>query len=126
MKVYTIYETTQIRDNNYVNNGFFINNIFTRVYGKNKLIGKIVKVVDDYWYSQDKSNDSAISNDAMNLVTADPLLKQSVNQVNDSILNSAKSKPRKYHKWYLVELDNSLGYGNSKKYVRSDVVRVSK
>ncbi|NBO22727.1 hypothetical protein EBU94_05235 [bacterium] len=126
MRVFTIYETTQIRDNNYVNNGFFINNIFTRVYGKNQLIGKIIKVVDDYWYSRDKSNGLGVSKDALNVVTQDPIIHESVNQVNDSILNMSKTKSRKYYKWYLVELDSSLGYGNSRKYVRSDVVRVSK
>jgi len=126
MRVFTIYETTQIRDNNYVNNGFFINNIFTRVYGKNQLIGKIIKVVDDYWYSRDKSNGLGVSKDALNVVTQDPIIHEGVNQVNDSILNMSKTKSRKYYKWYLVELDSSLGYGNSRKYVRSDVVRVSK
>lgn len=126
MKVFTIAETTQIRDNNYVNNGFFINNIFTRVYGKNKLIGKIIKVVNDYWYTKDKPEATVVSEDAIKLVTNDPLIQAGVNQVNDSILNMSKSKARKYYKWYLVELDSSLGYGNTRKYVRSDVVRVTK
>ena len=126
MKVFTISETTQIRDNNYVNNGFFINNIFTRVYGKNKLIGKIIKVVNDYWYSRDKSNAIGISDEALKLATSDPILREGASQINDSILNMTKTKARKYYKWYLVELDNSLGYGNTKKYVRADVVRVTK
>ena len=126
MKVFTISETTQIRDNNYVNNGFFINNIFTRVYGKNKLIGKIIKVVNDYWYSRDKSNSIGVSNEALKLVTPDPILRMSVIQANDSIKDMTKTKGRKYYKWYLVELDSSLGYGNTKKYVRADVVRVTK
>jgi len=126
MKVFTISETTQIRDNNYVNNGFFINNIFTRVYGKNKLIGKIIKVVNDYWYSRDKSNAIGISDEALKLATSDPILREGASQINDSILNMTKTKGRKYYKWYLVELDNSLGYGNTKKYVRADVVRVTK
>lgn len=126
MKVFTISETTQIRDNNYVNNGFFINNIFTRVYGKNKLIGKIIKVVNDYWYSRDNSNAIGVSDDALKLVTSDPILRAGASQINDSILNMTKSKGRKYYKWYLVELDSSLGYGNTRKYVRSDVVKVTK
>jgi len=126
MKVFTISETTQIRDNNYVNNGFFINNIFTRVYGKNKLIGKIIKVVNDYWYSRDKSNSIGISNDALKIVTSDPILRMSVIHTNDSIKDMTKTKGRKYYQWYLVELDSSLGYGNTKKYVRADVVRVTK
>jgi hypothetical protein len=126
MKVFTISETTQIRDNNYVNNGFFINNIFTRVYGKNKLIGKIIKVVNDYWYSRDKPESLIVSQDALNVVTSDPIVRAGVSQVNDSILNMTKSKARKYYKWYLVELDSSLGYGNTRKYVRSDVVKVTK
>lgn len=126
MKVYTISETTQIRDNNYVNNGFFINNIFTRVYGKNKLIGKIIKVVNDYWYSRDNSNSIGISEEALKLATSDPILQLGASQINDSILNMTKTKGRKYYKWYLVELDSSLGYGNTKKYVRADVVRVTK
>jgi hypothetical protein len=126
MKVFTISETTQIRDNNYVNNGFFVNNIFTRVYGKNKLIGKIIKVVNDYWYSRDKSNPIGISDEALKLATPDPILREGASQINDSILNMTKTKGRKYYKWYLVELDNSLGYGNTKKYVRADVVRVTK
>lgn len=126
MKVFTISETTQIRDNNYVNNGFFINNIFTRVYGKNKLIGKIIKVVNDYWYSRDNSNAIGVSDDALNVVTQDPILRMGISQVNDSILNMTKTKGRKYYKWYLVELDSSLGYGNTRKYVRSDVVKVTK
>ena len=126
MKVFTISETTQIRDNNYVNNGFFINNIFTRVYGKNKLIGKIIKVVNDYWYSRDNSNAIGVSDDALKLVTSDPILHAGASQINDSILNMTKSKGRKYYKWYLVELDSSLGYGNTRKYVRSDVVKVTK
>ena len=126
MKVFTISETTQIRDNNYVNNGLFINNIFTRVYGKNKLIGKIIKVVNDYWYSRDKSNLLSLSDDALKVVTQDPILSMSVRQINDSISNMTKTKGRKYYQWYLVELDSSLGYGNTKKYVRADVVRVTK
>lgn len=126
MKVFTISETTQIRDNNYVNNGFFINNIFTRVYGKNKLIGKIIKVVNDYWYSRDNSNAIGVSDDALKLVTSDPILRAGASQINDSILNMTKTKGRKYYKWYLVELDSSLGYGNTRKYVRSDVVKVTK
>ena len=126
MKVFTISETTQIRDNNYVNNGFFINNIFTRVYGKNKLIGKIIKVVNDYWYSRDNSNAIGVSDDALKLVTSDAILHAGASQINDSILNMTKSKGRKYYKWYLVELDSSLGYGNTRKYVRSDVVKVTK
>ena len=126
MKVFTISETTQIRDNNYVNNGFFINNIFTRVYGKNKLIGKIIKVVNDYWYSRDNSNAIGVSDDALNLVTSDPIVRAGASQINDSILNMTKTKGRKYYKWYLVELDSSLGYGNTRKYVRSDVVKVTK
>jgi hypothetical protein len=109
-----------------VNNGFFINNIFTRVYGKNKLIGKIIKVVNDYWYSRDKSNAIGISDEALKLATSDPILREGASQINDSILNMTKTKARKYYKWYLVELDNSLGYGNTKKYVRADVVRVTK
>lgn len=126
MKVFTISETTQIRDNNYVNNGFFINNIFTRVYGKNKLIGKIIKVVNDYWYSRDNSNAIGVSDDALSLVTSDPIVRAGAFQINDSILNMTKTKGRKYYKWYLVELDSSLGYGNTRKYVRSDVVKVTK
>lgn len=126
MKVFTISETTQIRDNNYVNNGFFINNIFTRVYGKNKLIGKIIKVVNDYWYSRDNSNAIGVSDDALSLVTSDPIVRAGASQINDSILNMTKTKGRKYYKWYLVELDSSLGYGNTRKYVRSDVVKVTK
>lgn len=126
MKVFTISETTQIRDNNYVNNGFFINNIFTRVYGKNKLIGKIIKVVNDYWYSRDNSNAIGVSDDALKLVTSDPIVRAGASQINDSILNMTKTKGRKYYKWYLVELDSSLGYGNTRKYVRSDVVKVTK
>ena len=126
MKVFTISETTQIRDNNYVNNGFFINNIFTRVYGKNKLIGKIIKVVNDYWYSRDKPDAPIVSEEALKLVTSDPIVRAGASQINDSILNMTKTKGRKYYKWYLVELDSSLGYGNTKKYVRADVVRVTK
>jgi hypothetical protein len=126
MKVFTISETTQIRDNNYVNNGFFINNIFTRVYGKNQLIGKIIKVVNDYWYSRDKPDAPIVSEEALKLVTSDPIVRAGASQINDSILNMTKTKGRKYYKWYLVELDSSLGYGNTKKYVRADVVRVTK
>lgn len=126
MKVFTISETTQIRDNNYVNNGFFINNIFTRVYGKNKLIGKIIKVVNDYWQSIDNANVVSISKEQLIIMQPDGLYRQAYTQINDSILNMTKTKGRKYYKWYLVELDSSLGYGNTRKYVRSDVVKVTK
>jgi hypothetical protein len=126
MKVFTISETTQIRDNNYVNNGFFINNIFTRVYGKNKLIGKIIKVVNDYWQSIDNANVVSISKEQLIIMQPDGVYRQAYTQINDSILNMTKTKGRKYYKWYLVELDSSLGYGNWRKYVRSDVVKVTK
>jgi hypothetical protein len=129
MKVFTINETTNIRNNNWVNNGFFINNIYIRVYGKNKYLGKVISVVDDYWLAEDKKSGVAGNiNDALSGVTKDPILRKSVEQVNDSIQQLAKSdnKGRKYFKWYLIELGGGLGglTQGQRKYVREDVVKV--
>lgn len=131
MKVYSINDSTNVRDNNYVNNGFFINNVFVRIYGKNKLLGKVIKVVDDYYYQEDKSGNSIISK-TMRLkgVGDDAILKQGVAQLSDTINQQAveESKKRKYYKWYLIELDKSLGFGiaGRNKYVREDVVKLVK
>jgi hypothetical protein len=129
MKVYSINETTNIRNNNWVNNGFFINNIYIRVYGKNKYLGKVIRVVDDYWLAEDKKiADMGNVNNRLVGVTQDPILKKSVEQVNDSIQQLAKSdsKGRKYYKWYLIQLGDGLGglTSGQRKYVREDVVRV--
>jgi hypothetical protein len=129
MKVYSINETTNIRNNNWVNNGFFINNIYIRVYGKNKYLGKVIQVVDDYWLAEDKKmGDVGNVNNRLVGVTKDPILKKSVEQVNDSIQQLAKSdsKGRKYYKWYLIQLGDGLGglTSGQRKYVREDVVRV--
>lgn len=131
MKVYSINDSTNVRDNNYVNNGFFINNVFVRIYGKNKLLGKVLKVVDDYFYEEDMAGNAIISK-TMRLggVGQDPLVKQGVGQLIDTINKKAKeeAKKRKYYKWYLIELDKSLGFGiaGRKRYVREDVVKLVK
>jgi len=127
MRVFTIYETTQIRNNNWVNNGFFINNIFTRIYGKNKVLGRIIKVVNDYWLEADKPILGDEFKKTIRTISNDPLVTQAISQSADTINNLTWKKPRKkYYRWYLIELDDSLGYGRVRKYVREDVVRVSK
>jgi len=124
MKVYSINETTNIRNNNWVNNGFFINNIYIRVYGKNKYLGKVIQVLAE----DKKIADMGNVNNRLVGVTQDPILKKSVEQVNDSIQQLAKSdsKGRKYYKWYLIQLGDGLGglTSGQRKYVREDVVRV--
>jgi hypothetical protein len=131
MKVYSINDSTNVRDNNYVNNGFFINNVFVRIYGKNKLLGNVLKVLDDYFYEEDKVANAIISK-TMRLggVGQDVLVKQGVAQLSDTINQKAieEAKKRKYYKWYLIELDKSLGFGiaGRKRYVREDVVKLVK
>lgn len=131
MKVYTINETTNIRENNWVNNGFLINNIYIRVYGKNKYLGKLISIVDDFWLAEDKKR-GIVSNigDRLQGVTSDPVLKKSVEQVSDSINKVAKpeSKGRKYYKWYYIELADGLGMFSQYKrmYVREDVAKLVK
>jgi len=127
MRVFTIYETTQIRNNNWVNNGFFINNIFTRIYGKNKVLGRIIKVVNDYWLEADKPILGDEFKKTVATISTDGLVTQAISQSADTINKLTGKKPRKkYYRWYLIELDDSLGYGRVRKYVREDVVRVSK
>ena len=136
MKVYSINDSTNVRDNNYVNNGFFINNVFVRIYGKNKLLGKVIKVVDDYWYEEDKRLGKILDKSVRMAVGQDALVAQSVGQVSDTIKKNApqekwaqdKNNGRKYYKWYLIELDKSLGFGiaGRNKYVREDVVKLVK
>jgi hypothetical protein len=129
MKVYTINETTNIRENNWVNNGFLINNIYIRVYGKNKYLGKVIKVVDDFWKAEDAKTKIATKvNDKLAGVTKDPIVKMSVQQVSDSInqVSKANSQGRKYYKWYYIELAGGLSTFSEFKrmYVREDVVKV--
>ena len=127
MRVFTIYETTQIRNNNWVNNGFFINNIFARIYGKNKVLGRVIKVVNDYWFEADKPILDDEFKKTVRTISKDPLVSQAVSQSADTINNFTGKQPRKkYYKWYLIELDDTLPYGRVRKYVREDVVRLSK
>ena len=130
MKVYSINDSTNVRDNNYVNNGFFINNVFVRVYGKNKLLGKVIKVVNDYFYEEDKIGDKILDKSVRLAVGQNPLVKQGVGQLSDSLNKIAKEnvKKRTYYKWYLIEMDKSLGLGiaGRNKYVREDVVKLVK
>lgn len=128
MKVFTIYETTQIRNNNWVNNGFFLNNIFARVYGKNKPIGRVIKVVRDYWYEADKPILGDEFKKTVKGLSNDPLLTSAITQSADTItkMTSNPKQKKKYYNWYLVELDDTLPYGRVRKYVREDVVRLSK
>ena len=128
MRAFTIFETTQIRNNNWVNNGFFINNIFARIYGKNKPVGRIIKVVNDYWFEADKPLLGDEFKETVTTISKDRLTTDAIGQTVDSInsISGSNKQKRKYFKWYLVELDDSLGYGRVRKYVRSDVVRVSK
>jgi hypothetical protein len=128
MKVFTINETTNIRENNWVNNGFF-NNIYIRVYGKNKYLGTLIKVVDDFWKAEDaKKNPISKVGDRLASVTKDPVVKESVQQVSDSINQVGKSnvQGRKYYKWYLIELAEGLSTFSQYKrmYVREDVVKL--
>ena len=92
MKVYSINDSTNVRDNNYVNNGFFINNVFVRIYGKNKLLGKVIKVVDDYWYEEDKRLGKILDKSVRMAVGQDALVAQSVGQVSDTIKKNATRK----------------------------------
>jgi|LakMenE18May11ns_1017448.scaffolds.fasta_scaffold9858692_3 hypothetical protein len=130
MKVYSINDSTNVRDNNYVNNGFFINNVFVRVYGKNKLLGKVIKVVNDYFYEEDKIGDKILDKSVRLAVGQNLLVKQGVGQLSDSLNKIAKEnvKKRTYYKWYLIEMDKSLGLGiaGRNKYVREDVVKLVK
>lgn len=128
MRVFTIYETTQIRNNNWVNNGFFVNNIFARVYGKNKPIGRVIKVVRDYWYEADKPILGDEFKKTVKGISKDPLLTSAITQSADTItqMTSNPKQKKKYYNWYLVELDDTLPYGRVRKYVREDVVRLSK
>lgn len=127
MRVFTIYETTQIRNNNWVNNGFFINNIFARIYGKNKVLGRVIKVVNDYWYEADKPILNDEFKKTIGRISKDPLVTQAVSQSADTINNlTGKPAKKKYYRWYLIELDDTLPYGRVRKYVREDVVRLSK
>lgn len=128
MKVYSINETTNIRENNWVNNGIF-NNIYIRVYGKNKYLGKVIKVVDDFWKAEDakKSIPTKVA-DKLAGVTKDPVVKASVQQVSDSInqVSKTNAQGRKYYKWYYIELADGLSTFSQYKrmYVREDVVKV--
>lgn len=131
MKVFTINETTNIRDNNWVNNGFFINNIYLRVYGKNRYLGDVVKVVDDFWKAEDAKKPLLVkASDQLAGISKDPLVKQSAQQASDSMNQFAKSNAqgRKYYRWYLVKLADGLSPLSTYKlkYVREDVVRVVK
>jgi hypothetical protein len=58
------------------------------------------------------------------------LVKQGVGQLSDSLNKIAKEnvKKRTYYKWYLIEMDKSLGLGiaGRNKYVREDVVKLVK
>jgi hypothetical protein len=131
MNVYTINETTNVRDNNWVNNGFFINNIYLRVYGKNRLLGKLIAIVDDFWLEEDAKKGLVTNvSDKLAGVTKDPIMKAGVQQVSDSIAKIYKTNAsgRKYYKWYLVELGDGLGGFSQykRKYVRADVAKLVK
>lgn len=129
MKVYTINETTNLRDNNWVNNGFFINNIYLRVYGKNRYLGKLIAIVDDYWLAEDAKRGGVTNvSDKLAGITKDPIVKMSAQQVADSInkISTSHVTGRKYYKWYLVELGDGLGGFSQfkRKYVRADVAKL--